>query len=156
MQEHPTKLIKYNGEEAHIDVEIADLISNLWKLDLMTFNSCQDNVPKGFVWIEFGSVYDAEQFLNYVSEYSEESESVYCRITRKWGDTTDLDWQYATHIHDFGVDEELTDDDAFLETFTGKHEIHFSMSVRFPHSDLLFVEGQIRKALGFRNSKEAR
>jgi hypothetical protein len=33
---------------------IADLILDLWKLDLDTTNSCQDN-PKGFVWIEFST-----------------------------------------------------------------------------------------------------
>jgi hypothetical protein len=38
-QEHETKLVKYRDEQAHIDVEIADLILNLWKLGLTTLNS---------------------------------------------------------------------------------------------------------------------
>ena len=86
-------------------------------------------------------------FLNYVSEYSEEPNSVYGRITRAWGDVTDLDWRYTPHIEDYGVDEKVIDDDTILSTFTGQHEIQFSISVRFPHSDLEFVEKQIRKAL---------
>jgi hypothetical protein len=47
---HETKLIKYKDQQAQIDVEIANLVLNLWKLGLRTSNSCQDNVPKGFVW----------------------------------------------------------------------------------------------------------
>src|SRR6266478_2607913 len=105
-QEHETKLVKYRDEQAYIDVEIAELVLNLWKLGLTTTNSCQDNVPKGFVWIEFFSSHDAEMFLNYVAEYSEEPGSVYDRMTRAWGDKTSRDWKYSLHIQDYGVDEE--------------------------------------------------
>lgn len=147
MRVHKARLIKWKDQEAEIDIEIADLILNLWKLELDTFNSCQDDVPRGFVWIQFASAYDAEMFLNYVSEYSEEPNSVYGRITRAWGDPTDLDWLYTPHIEDYGVDEKVMDDDTILSTFTGQHEIQFSISVRFPHSDLAFVEKRIRKAL---------
>jgi hypothetical protein len=46
---HKTRFIRYQDREADVDVEIADLVYNLWKLDLGTLNSCQDNVPAGFV-----------------------------------------------------------------------------------------------------------
>jgi hypothetical protein len=145
-QLHETKLVEFGDQRAEIDVDIADLVLNLWKLGLRTSNSCQDNVPKGFAWIEFCSVYDAETFLNLVAEYSEEPGSVYNRMTRPWGDKTHLDWIYSVCLTDFGVDIEYPDDDTFTTMFTGEHDLRFSMSVRFPRKDLHFVTKQIWKA----------
>jgi hypothetical protein len=147
---HEAKLIKFGDQEAEIDEEIADLVLNFWKLGLRTSNSCQDNVPKGFVWIEFCSVCDAEVFLSLVAEYSEEYGSVYDRMTRAWGDRTALDWQYNTDLTDFGVDLEYPNDDEFVPRFTGKHDLRFSMSVRFPRQDLEFVKKRISTALSAR------
>jgi hypothetical protein len=146
-QLHETKLVEFGDQRAEIDVDIADLVLNLWKLGLRTSNSCQDSVPKGFVWISFCSSDDAEQFLNLVAEYDEEPGSVYDRMTRAGGDTTDLDWRFDTDLTDFGVDMEYPDDDTFEPKFTGEHDMRFSTSVRFPRSDLHFVKNRILKAV---------
>jgi hypothetical protein len=150
--EHKTKLIQFGDWQAKIDEDIADLVLNLWELGLITLNSCQDNVPKGFVWIEFRSALEAERFLNFVSEYSEEPGSVYDRMTREWGDATALDWIYTLNLSNLGVEHDPVSDDEILPRFTGRHAFHFSMSVRFPRQDLEFVKKQISKEVYKRNA----
>jgi hypothetical protein len=152
---HKTKHIRYEDQEADIDGEIADLILNLWRLEISTLNSCQDNLPKGFVWIEFGSAYDAEQFLDYVAQYCEEPGSVYDRMTRAWGDDMPLDWRYEPHLRDYGVDEHLVNHDGIEAIFSGRHEFNFAISIRFPRQDLEFVKSRIQEAVAryFRGSR---
>jgi hypothetical protein len=144
---HLTKHVKYGEREGDIDTDISDLIVNLWKLGLYTVNSCQDNVPKGFVWIEFLSSNGAEEFLNYVAEYSEDPGSVYQRMNRQRGDKTPLDWKYTPSLRDHGADDVLVSDNEISSTFNGSHEFMFSMSVRFPRADLEFVRERILAAL---------
>jgi hypothetical protein len=144
---HPARHIKYQDQEADIDLAIASLILNLWKLDIHTMNSCEDNVPKGFVWIEFVSVYDAERFLDIVAKYSKGKGSVYGRITGWYCDAELEAWIYNTHVFDYGVDEEFSNDDVISTTFSGQHQFQFSMSIGFPRRDLRFVKKQISKAL---------
>ncbi len=141
---HPVKRVKYKNMEADIDVDIADLILNLWKLQIRTVNSCQDNVPRGFVWIEFAYASGAERFLTFVAEYSEDPYSVYRRM---YGDTTaPKGWRYRPHLEDFGVDIAVIND-TVSETFEGSHGFNFSMSVRFPRSDLKYVKERISESL---------
>jgi hypothetical protein len=146
MTSHQTKHIRYKDQEADIDVEIADLILNLWRLEISTLNSCQDGVPEGFAWIEFASAYDAEMFLDFVAQYSEDPDSVYARMTCAWGDDTALDWQYDPCLEDYGVDRQLVNDDEIEETFSGRHHFNFAISIRFPRQDLEFVKERIREA----------
>jgi hypothetical protein len=146
MQKHPTKHVIYKDQEADIDVDIAVLVLNLWKLGIHTVNSCQDNVPKGFVWIEFLSTFDAEQFLDSVADYYDEPDSLYQRMKRDWGDETPMDWQYSPFLRDYGVDLVPVGDREGYTTFNGSHQFNFSMSVRFPREDLEFVKARIRKA----------
>jgi hypothetical protein len=154
---HKTKFIKFGDNQAYVDANIADLVLNLWKLDLLTCNSCQDN-PKGFVWIEFTSAYTAEEFLNLVAQYNDDDrDSIYQRIlhdcdewnkqTETWGGLP-TDWKYDIHLDDFGRDPVIDDKNEHLSyTFTGKHMFNFSVSVRFPHRDVPFVKAQIKKAV---------
>jgi hypothetical protein len=147
LRKHPTKRVKYKDLEADIDLDIADLVLNLWKLEVDTVNSCQDNAETGFVWIAFDSTYGAEEFLNYVAEYSEEPDSVYQRMNREWGDATLMDWKYTPSLKDHGVDERVESDDTISSTFTGSHGFMFSMSVRFPRADLEFAKERISTAI---------
>lgn len=146
-RKHRTKRVKYKDQEANVDIDIADLVLNLWKLGLHTLHSCQDNVPQGFIWIEFFSAGDAEEFLDFIAEYSEDLDSVYQRMCRQWGDKTPLDWQYEPHLRDYGVDERIVSDNEISSKFTGTHQFQFSMSVRFPRADLEFVKERMRTAL---------
>lgn len=136
---HKTVPIEYAGFSADIDEGIAPLILELWKADIMTFNSCQENRP-GIIWIEFAHPVAVEDFLNIVTSYDEEPCSLYRRI-RGEGWLEDLpedevgNWEYdVLGPHDIAVDETLTDNEIF-ESSSGPCEFAFTMSVRFPVGD---------------------
>jgi hypothetical protein len=144
---HKTKHIKFKDIEADIDQDIADLILDLWKLDIGTTNSCQDNVPKGFVWIEFQTAYDAELFLNYVAEYSGDLDSVYQRLAHRWRDDKPRAlWRYNVNVMDEGIHQELDDNGDVVNETCDHHDFHFAISVRFPRTDLQYVKRRLREA----------
>jgi hypothetical protein len=133
--------------EAEIDCEIAPLILELWKAGIQTANSCEDNVPRGFVWIQFLTVPDAERFLDVVGHYDDDGqESVPSRYRRilgegEWPD----DWIYSTGLEDWSVECEVDGDDTIRETRTQAFPaFRFWMSVRFPRADLPWVVDKLK------------
>jgi hypothetical protein len=92
---HRFKWLKYEGENVRIDVDIAPLLTNLWKLGIHTTNSCQASccyacghkviekkdkdgrytavVPTkhcyDHVWLTFPDMRDYERLLNVVAVY---------------------------------------------------------------------------------------
>jgi hypothetical protein len=70
-------------ERLGLDKKIAPLIKSLCELGIDTLNSCENNVPKGWVWIEFITSMDAERFLDIVAEYDEDRNSLYNRIRQE-------------------------------------------------------------------------
>lgn len=150
MDNHKTKLIKYKDMEAEVDENIADLILNLWKLNIMTVLSCENNVPDDFVWIEFMSVTDAEEFLNIAAgSYSDDVHSMYNRIRQAWSENDDDDddfWLYNVNIDDMNVSADIIDD-CVEEKSSGKPEFNVFMSVRFPLTDLEEVKKKVANKL---------
>ena len=66
---HKTILVKYfNITEYEIDEEIAELFPYLWNNKIETSLSCQDNVPKNYIWIMFDDYYSFNNFMNIVIE----------------------------------------------------------------------------------------
>lgn len=151
MPKHKTTTVSVNGISAEIDKKIAPLIKRLWELDINTFNSCENNVPEGWVWIEFESAIHAEDFLNIVAEYDEDRNSLYNRIRQEWdSDEDSLFWQYNVHPKDWGVEQIPDENDEYLEErFTGESSFIFSFSIRFPQSDLK----EIMRRLDFSDKK---
>jgi hypothetical protein len=126
-----------------IDKKIAPLIKDLWDMEIGTSNSCE-NVGD-YVWIEFISTEDAELFLDLVATISGEEQSLYNRIRRAWG-KPENPWLYDAYPMDLGVEAELLDDGSIEETFTGEHNFHFLLSIRFPISDLPEVLQSVQTA----------
>lgn len=145
MIKHPTRLISHGDMSAEVDVDIADLILDLWKLDITTINSCQDNVPSGWVWVEFFSSGDAEMFLSLVSKYENRPGTMYNRIRE--ADDDQFNWKYKVHPTDFGVNEFFIDENTVDEEFIGPHEFCFSFSIRFPQRDLTKVKNRIHNTV---------
>lgn len=136
MSKHKTVTLDLDGCEEEIDEKIAPLIKKLWELEIRTSNSCEDNVPEGWVWIEFWDTTNAEKFLNIVAEYSEDRNSLYNRIRQEWDSENDeLFWKYSVLPMDCGVSQTIIDD-TVEEKFTGECDFTFSFSIRFPQSDL--------------------
>jgi len=104
---HKTKKLLYKGTKVDIDIGIAPLILDLWKLGINTTNCCQGQcrpfckhkiktvkyksgrisykkirTPKcnKYIWIVFNHAKDAEKFYNYIAEYDTKSNSMYSRM----------------------------------------------------------------------------
>lgn len=147
MAQHRQVYISYNGQDAEVDEGIAPLILELWKAGICTTLSCQDNCNR--VWIEFLTSYDAEQFLNIIaSDYDEDLDSLYSRVIGAWrpGDYEEerkwleRAWEYNVSVNDWGV--MLAD--SGNEERTGSTDTLFSISVRFPKSDLTVVVERLK------------
>ncbi len=138
---HNQQLISWGGQEAEVDEELAPLILGLWKRGIVTVNSCQENQP-GIAWIEFLTAEDAAVFLNLVAQYAEGADTLYNRINHRW-DSIDENkpfsapfWKYDVHPFDAGIVEELIDEGTLSEEHLGVNEFYFSVSIRFPRTDL--------------------
>lgn len=140
--EHKQVLVKHDLISLEVDEGIAPLFERLLKLNIKTLNSCEDNVPSGWMWVEFLSAYQAERFLNIIAKYSGETKSLYNRIRQGWSlddgknnwDENNF-WKYSAHPNDYGIDSTV-EEDCVIETFTGSHLFKFSISIRFPRTDL--------------------
>jgi hypothetical protein len=104
---HPTIHIKYHGEEADIDEQIAPLILEMWKAGIETCNSCQ-NEPNGWIWIQFASSWGMETFLTAIADYSPNVGSLYDRMLHGYDRISGPrvgQWRYETIIVDIATDE---------------------------------------------------
>ena len=120
-----------------IDIEIAPLIEALWARGIDTLNSCQDNTEDLYVWIEFASPVDASAFLTAVVGRASGWRSLYRRALREV-DVPGGEWRYNLHPTNRGV-EFVIEGDEVREHRVGPNAIDFSISIRFPRTDLATV-----------------
>lgn len=149
MINHPTKYIEFGDMKADVDELIAPLVLNLWKQGILTHLSCQDNVPKGWIWLCFCSAEDAERFLSIVAgKFDGEVNSLYNRIVQNW-ETKQL-WRYAVSPLDLNTECSLDGNDENIlitKPTAPKPYVQFLFSVRFPRKDLKEVEKRVHEAL---------
>lgn len=150
MRKHETEIVRYGDCEAEIDKKIAPLILKLWKLGLDTCNSCEANRP-GIVWIQFATMNIGKSFVNLIATLGDEE--IYDRATGQW-DVEDR-WEYAVFPTDYNRDiVSDTEHPGFIkEVVLGPPEINFTMSVRFPFSDLKRIEKILDEVLSCTNTK---
>jgi len=140
---HKQIKISHEDWETEVDEEIAPLILELHKRELYTYMSCQENMP-GYVWILFASFIGAEEFMNIVCDkYSDKPTSLYQRMSGNldYDDHEEEPWIFSSHVEDYNLSyEPETDEDGdeiLNEVHKGKKpDFNFSVSVRFPRSDL--------------------
>jgi hypothetical protein len=137
--------------EKHLDIDknIAELIECLWKLDIETTNSCENNVPTDYVWIEFFSGADAETFLEIIGKHiykdkadKYEEDDLYQRMKRP-ADEPPNQWLYSCELGD--CNESIINDDLVMDDEFGGFSI--SISVRFPQKDYLVVLNALKQEL---------
>ncbi|AYV80921.1 MAG: hypothetical protein Harvfovirus10_19 [Harvfovirus sp.] len=133
---HETDVLDFFGYEVEIDRNISQLIQELWNADILTTNSCEDNVPKGYVWIEFESPRALEKFMdiiflgeNFENDVFERSISGYDHPGKKW--------KFKINIS--GDDDELDNGNNIVKI------INIYPSVRFPQEDTSYVYEKIKK-----------
>jgi hypothetical protein len=139
MPDHPQVHISLGEREAEVDEGIAELILELWRQDIDTTMSCQDN--NGRVWADFPSASDAEHFLDLVAgDYDDEVYSLYNRLVHE---VEDEDWETFRAEHAWQYDcapvdynSALYDDEGGLEKpAEDERFIQLHVSVRFPRYD---------------------
>lgn len=129
MPEHRQVLLRAGHQTAEVDEGIAPLIEQVWLADIETTLSCEENKP-GIAWIDFESPQDARRFLNIVARFERKSDSLYHRVLRCDGYPFPA-WTYDIHPWDVSL---IGDDDR--EAHLGRSDFHFSVSIRFPRSDI--------------------
>jgi hypothetical protein len=141
---HPAVRVVWSDQDADIDETIAPLILEMWKAGVRTANSCEDNLPQGFVWIQFRTTQDAERFLNIIGEF-EDDDPAPSRYRRMLGEGEwPNEWRYAIGLEDWAVDWEVDEDGLIIETRGQDRPILcFWVSIRFPRSDLSWVTERI-------------
>ncbi|HVM14408.1 MAG TPA: hypothetical protein VM287_08775 [Egibacteraceae bacterium] len=147
MADHPQVHIELGDRQADVDEGIAPLIMELWKAEIDTVMSCQDN--NGHVWVQFASAPDAEDFLDIVAgDYDEDVFSLYNRVT---GEYEDDDWETFRAEHAWSYDcapmdynAALVDEDGEVEVPGPERAIVLHISVRFPHYDYDDVLARLR------------
>lgn len=141
---HETARVEWGGHSAEIDRAIAPLILEIWKAGIRTANSCEDNVPRGFIWIQFPTAQDAERFLSIIGEYEDE-EPAPSRYRRMMGEGEWPDeWRYAVGLEDWAVDHEADADGWIVEKRTqDRPTLRLWVSIRFPSADCEWVTQRI-------------
>ena len=114
-QLHKQTGVMYCGHRIQVDKGIAPLLKALWRCGVDTLMSCENNVPDGFVWIEFGDAEYFERFIKilWFNGISEEIKGCMNGLSNFYHDTYEPD-DWIFHLC---VEEEFD---------------MFSYSVRFP------------------------
>lgn len=132
---HKQVKVSFFGKKIEVDENLAELLQLIWKRDIMTCNSCQENQP-GIAWIEFLDSDDFKSFINEVAQYPKKEEvfweTLYGRIV---GCGSKDDWQYNMLLENDGVLENFVDNE-IIQEYMGYNEFHISVSARFPVSDI--------------------
>lgn len=154
---HRQRFVEVDNNNEYIDVQIAELIENIWKLNIHTLSSCQNNPGTGFAYIDFLSSNDATDFLNIVAvEFSSNNpNSYYNKIAQTWaGDKEYTDeWIYEPELINCGA-RSIEDEDGVIigeELIDNSNNFHFAMRVSFPKKHLKKVEKAIADAVIHKN-----
>lgn len=146
---HKQVKITHGKMSAEVDEGIAELILEIWKHGIDTIMSCEEN-QQGTVWIDFLTVNDGERFLNLVggrfpSKAKKPWETLYGRI---FGFGTQGDWSYNLCINDLNATPVTDENEDIVEyEVSGRAEVYFSLSIRFPQSDIPLILKRLRKKI---------
>lgn len=139
----------WTGVYCIIDKNISELIYNIWLTKIGTIMSCEANVPKNYIWIQFASEKDLHRFLEVVFIGTDVDTQA---ANRALGSSEDYDdtWDYSMSYDlvtlsdingtpeidkktDPGVGVVSTDTPDVIGKITSAH------SIRFPSQDYDFI-----------------
>jgi hypothetical protein len=137
MTEHATYHIRYGDQEADVDRAIVWLILEIWRAGLHTVNSCEDNQPSGYVWVQFPVADDANAFIQAVIHPAPSDDDLNTRALAEH----DLRGNWLYHVMPLGLnlDGEPGDAPLFEPAL-----VTLAVSVRFPRGDLDEVVRRLR------------
>lgn len=123
--QHATTTMTYQDNKLQIDTKLVDLMTQLWRLDIYTTNSCEEDTP-GYAWIEFSEEHDLRHFFMAVfpGKFEELKHDKLFQVALNGG-TRPGNWRYDM----WSYASECTDK---------KHDYHVCVrpSVYFPVGDL--------------------
>ncbi len=142
---------RWGGDVIKVDEGMVELLSAIWRHDILTLLSCQENRP-GVAWIMFATPQDAASFMNIVLHFYGDAKKPwktlygrameyncgYDRITK--------DWEYSISPHNRGVQETVNDEDEVITRYRGYNDFDFEVSIRFPVSDIPIIIRRLNKA----------
>lgn len=115
-----------------IDSNISELIELIWKCGIDTCNSCEDNIPCGYIWIEFSEYVDYQHFMSIVSYYCDDLD--FRDKSLFWQEFIPGAWIHDVHYYE--IDGE--DPDKLMSP---------RLYLRFPDTDKELVIDQLKKWL---------
>jgi len=121
-----------HDSDIEVDEGIAPLPQAMWECKISTRMSCQDNVPAGYIWIQFASSYDLEDFLDIVSSGVSNHDDLHERTLFGHRPKKINSWYY-----DIGCDNEHYDSD--LDVDETNRSVYTFVSMSFPQEDYEYV-----------------
>ena len=112
-----------HNEYVDIDTNIVPLIEYIWKNNISTTLSCENNSPNNYIWVCFATGTDLELFLKIVFRDVKIGDDFYDRGFPHWG--TEDGWYYSINA------DRNSEYDGLSET----DNVFISISVRFPQRD---------------------
>ncbi|BCS83120.1 hypothetical protein QLL95_gp1003 [Cotonvirus japonicus] len=131
-----------------IDTGIARLIKYMWMCDINTTNSCENNIPENYIWIEFLSAVHLENFLKIVFKDIDCKSKIYRRANSRYSYLPTIYGQKesASVGANVWIYNMLTYDNCLLSSEqnienqeTKINEIYVLTSLRFPKSDYQWI-----------------
>jgi hypothetical protein len=146
---HKQVPLLWGKREILIDEGIVPLMQAIWRHDILTTNSCQENRP-GVAWVQFWSPPDAASFLNLVCEFPKGKKPWLSMYGRAMGfnggyDKPTKDWEYHILPFNNGVDEQLVNDE-LISRYKGFNDFSFVISIRFPVTDIDGITHRLNNA----------
>ena len=130
---HEKTILKHNGEDIPIDNLIVPLIKQIWKAGINTIQSCEDNNPENYIWLEFVSPKDGKKFLRIIRKTKNESLKERMHMDFEG----ENQWYYKCILDDTSTYDEAFD--------PAEWKLSLLFSVRFPQKDLKKVMKQLKR-----------
>lgn len=142
---HETITLNVGNQCEEIDIEIAPLIREIWVASIETMMSCQEVSP-GIAWIEFPEVEELLRFLNIVTRYEPEADTLYNRICHQVvGPTSRPHWECNVWDMFQGQEEQQRD---------GEVNFFATVGVYFPTAEITLLIERLRVFNSVKGSAE--
>lgn len=117
-----------------IDKEIKELIQEIWKADIKTLSSCQNDDPDQYIRITFASGTDFDKFIVAVTKDMKQTDQIYSRIVRN---ATEYSWNISVDI--------FCNERGILDKTKNINRYVSCVSVKFHKIDYDTLVGNIKK-----------
>jgi hypothetical protein len=128
---HSTIETFVNDKIIDIDQNISLLVHEISKTGIKTTNSCENSVPHGYIWLEFLSEYDLNEFLNIIFLDNDINSEIYKRTFELPYYEQDI-WLFNLYLENDIIENKI-------------NNINIFPSIRFPRTDHDYVLDKLKK-----------